>query len=81
MAKVLISVDDDLLRRIDRRARARGLTRSAYVAQLAQQDTTDAVGPGAGATVRRSMERLDALFADHQQDDSTAAIRSERDSH
>ena len=38
MAKVLLSIDDSLLNRIDRAARARGLSRSAYLSQLAMQE-------------------------------------------
>ena len=38
MAKVLISVPDDLLERIDREARARGSNRSAFLRDAAQRE-------------------------------------------
>jgi hypothetical protein len=79
MAKVLVSLDDELLRRIDRIARSRGLSRSAYLAQLAQRDAARSTGPGAMPGVRRALARLDELFAVSPADDSTVAIRAERD--
>jgi predicted transcriptional regulator len=79
MAKVLVSLDDALLRRVDRLARARGLTRSAYLAELAERDTARSEGPGATRTVRRALSRLDELFAGAVQEDSTSAVRAERD--
>jgi metal-responsive CopG/Arc/MetJ family transcriptional regulator len=36
MAKVLVSLNDTLLRRIDRIAKDRGHSRSAYLAELAE---------------------------------------------
>ncbi len=80
MTKVLVSLDDGLLRRIDRIARARGLSRSAYLAELAERDASRVEGPGASASARRALARLDALFANAPAGDSTAAIRAERDS-
>lgn len=38
MAKVLVSLPDDLLKRIDARAKALGESRSGYVRQLAERD-------------------------------------------
>src|SRR5438132_1095508 len=38
MSKILVSVDDKLLARIDRAARAAGMSRSAYLAGLAARD-------------------------------------------
>lgn len=78
MTKVLVSLDDALLRRIDRLARARGLSRSAYLAQLAEQDAVRS-GPGASRAARRAFSRLDELFAAAPAEDSTQAIRAERD--
>ena len=78
MAKVLVSLNDALLRRIDRTAKARGLSRSAYLAGLAEHDTTRSA-PGATCAARRSLVRLDELFAGGQVEDSTIAIRGERD--
>jgi metal-responsive CopG/Arc/MetJ family transcriptional regulator len=78
MAKVLVSVDDALLRRIDRAARSRGLSRSAYLAQLAAADLARSA-PGRSARTRRALARLDELFAHGPAEDSTAAVRAERD--
>jgi len=81
VAKVLVSFDDALLRRIDRIARGRGLSRSRYLAQLAEQDAARATGPGSMPTARRALAHLDALVARHPagDDDSTTAVRAERD--
>jgi metal-responsive CopG/Arc/MetJ family transcriptional regulator len=79
MAKVLVSFDDRLLRRIDRSARASGQSRSAYLAQLAAEDVSRAAGPGKSAAARAALRSLDRLFADAPADDSTAAIRAARD--
>ncbi len=79
MAKVLLSLDDRLLRRIDRAARSRGLTRSAYLAQLAARELDATFGPGQTAAVRLALRQLDGLFATSPAADSTSAIRAERD--
>lgn len=79
MAKVLVSLNDALLRRIDRIAKSRGLSRSAYLAQLADRDAARVAGPGSTPTARRALNRLDELFADSSADGSTTALRAERD--
>jgi predicted transcriptional regulator len=79
VTKVLVSLSDSLLRRVDRIAKARGLSRSAYLAELAERDATRVEGPGATATARRALSRLDELFAAGPVEDSTVAIRAERD--
>jgi len=79
MAKVLVSLNDALLRRVDRIAKARGLTRSAYLAALAERDLARTEGPGSTPRARRAFSRLDELFAGGPAGDSTAAIRAERD--
>jgi len=79
VAKVLVSLNDALLRRIDRIAKSRGLSRSAYLSQLAERDAAGSSGPGASPAARRALARLDELFAAGPADDSTAAIRAERD--
>jgi metal-responsive CopG/Arc/MetJ family transcriptional regulator len=63
MAKVLVSLNDALLRRVDRIAKARGLSRSAYLAQLAERDAARSEGPGVTRTAQRAFSRLDELFA------------------
>jgi hypothetical protein len=79
MAKVLVSLNDALLRRIDRVAKASGLSRSAYLAKLAERDTARSEGPGTMRAARRALARLDALFEGGPDEDSTVAIRAERD--
>ncbi|HYV01832.1 MAG TPA: ribbon-helix-helix protein, CopG family [Actinomycetota bacterium] len=81
MGKILVSVDDKLLARIDRAARKAGLTRSAYLAGLAARDLGTDRGPGADRRARRAMTELDKLFKAHPaEQDATAAVRAERDS-
>jgi hypothetical protein len=79
MAKVLVSFDEKLLRRIDRTAKASGESRSAYLARLAEADAARGRGPGKGPTARAAMRKLDRLFADAPAGDSTAAVRVARD--
>jgi hypothetical protein len=79
VGKVLVSIDDSLLRRIDRTARSRGLTRSAYLAQLARSDAARESGPGKTPAARAALRDLDRLFADVPAGESTAAIRAARD--
>jgi hypothetical protein len=80
MAKVLLSLDDRLLRRIDRAAREMGLSRSAYVARLAQRELGMAKGAGASPAARAALARLDRIFAiAPRSEESTAATRAERD--
>jgi hypothetical protein len=78
MGKVLVSFEDALLRRIDRVARSRGLTRSAYLSQLAERDADGVEGPGKSPAVRAALEELDELFAGTPSEDSTEAVRAER---
>ncbi len=81
VAKVLLSIDDELLARIDRAAQRAGLSRSAYLARLAARELGAAQGPGAEPRVRRAARALDALFRDRgAPEEATAAVRAERDS-
>jgi predicted transcriptional regulator len=79
MAKVLISLDDRLLRQIDRLARKSGLSRSGYLARLAAQDVARATGPGVTRAVREALARLDELFTGSPVGESVELIRAERD--
>ncbi|HVC87478.1 MAG TPA: hypothetical protein VNC40_08645 [Gaiellaceae bacterium] len=79
MAKVLVSLNDALLRRVDRIAKTRGLSRSGYLAELAERDVTRSEGPGTTRAARHALAMLDDLFAGGPDEDSTAAIRAERD--
>jgi len=81
MTKILVSVDDKLLARIDRAARSAGLSRSAYLARLAARDLGADLGPGAGRQARRAIARLETLFdAQPVEEEATASVRAERDS-
>jgi hypothetical protein len=62
--RVLISIDDRLLERIDERADRLGLPRSAYLAQLADADLTGGTGPGADPAVRAALAKLDDLLGE-----------------
>ncbi len=79
MAKVLVSLNDALLRRVDRIAKSRGLSRSGYLAELAERDAARSQGPGTSPAARRALARLDTLFENGPSEDSTDAIRAERD--
>jgi Ribbon-helix-helix protein, copG family len=79
MAKVLVSLDDALLRRIDRAAKARGVSRSAYLSDVARRDVARLAGPGSTSTARAALGRLDELFVAAPSESSTSAIRAERD--
>lgn len=80
MAKVLISVSDDLLRLIDRRAKARGTSRSAYLAELARRDVRSRPDASAVEAIRRARELCTHGGVDTEPDiDSTEYIRRMRD--
>jgi hypothetical protein len=76
--RVLISVDDRLLPRIDRAAGRRGLTRSGYLAELASRDIGIGGGPGKDPTAVAALQALDEMFADTQAFDATTAVRAVR---
>lgn len=81
MVKVLISIDQRLLRRIDRAAKALGLSRSAYLARLASKELQGEKGPGVSREAKEAMRRIDKLVRKHgtNGDDSTQVIRAMRD--
>jgi hypothetical protein len=79
MAKVLVSFDDNLLKRIDRVAKASGESRSAYLARLAEDDAVRGEGPGRASAARAALRSLDRLFTGAPAGDSTAAVRAARD--
>jgi hypothetical protein len=64
--RVLISIDDRLLERVDERAARLGLSRSAYLAQLADADLTGGTGPGADPAVRAALASLDDLLSERR---------------
>lgn len=81
MAKVLVSIDDNLLRRIDAARAKRNVSRSAWLARVAEQELGEEIGPGADPRVHAAMRRLDELFRSGptSDEDSTDLIRQERD--
>lgn len=79
MSKVLVSFDDALLRRLDRKAAASGLSRSAYLASVAERDLAATAGPGKDPGARLALKKLDRLLAGTAPGDSTDLIRAERD--
>ena len=62
--RVLISIDERLLARIDDACGRRGLTRSGYLAQLAEADLVGGRGPGTDPAVRHALTALDALLSE-----------------
>lgn len=80
MAKVLVSFDDKLLKRIDRAAGAAGDSRSAFLAKLAEGEIASRSGAGATPAARAALDSLDRIFARAPAGDSTAAVRAARDS-
>jgi hypothetical protein len=76
--RVLISIDERLLVRVDRAASRRGLTRSGYLAELATRDIGGGGGPGVDPSVAAAMRALDDLFAGTPPFDAGAAIRRVR---
>jgi hypothetical protein len=81
MAKILVSLDDKLLARIDKAARSLGLNRSVYISRLAARELEASHGPGRAAPARRALRRLDDLFARNRRDgDVTTAVREDRNS-
>ena len=81
MAKVLVSIPDDLLREVDARTKVLGETRSGYLRRLAERDLQ-------ADEERRMVEfgRLMALIrADFREDepqvDIVKLIREDRESH
>jgi hypothetical protein len=79
VSKVLVSLDDALLRRIDRRAAACGVLRSGYLAALAERDLAEIEGQGRNPATRRALGRLDRVPVGSPAADSTRLVRQARD--
>ena len=60
--RVLISIDERLLARIDEASARLGTSRSAFIARAASRDLDGAVGPGADPAVRVALQTLDRLI-------------------
>ncbi len=81
MSKVLISMSDGLLDRVDKAAASGGLSRSAYLAQLVEREIARTPGPGRARAAHQTMRQLDELFQSQPTgSESTTAVRSARDS-
>ena len=76
--RVLISIDERLLAAADRAAERKGLSRSAYLADLATRDIGMNSGPGLDPGVRAAMRSLDDLYASAPSFDAGDAIRAVR---
>lgn len=82
MPKVLVTIEQPLLKRIDRTVRERGLTRSAYISELARRDLDAQLGPGADPEVHEAIRQLQTIFADAEyatDEDTTSLVRRMRD--
>lgn len=76
VAKVMISIADDLLERLDAQAKSVGKTRSGFLRQLAEQELASA-----DASRRQEVERLlEALAAEPLGGNAAQIIREARDS-
>jgi sugar (pentulose or hexulose) kinase len=81
MAKILISIDDRLLEPLDKEAAARGISRSALIAQLTATVLGEPIGPDPNPEAHAALDRLKELFrGDHDNVDSTQVIREMRES-
>ena len=56
--RVLISIDERLLARVDDACLRRGMTRSGYLAQLADADLLGGAGPGADPRARVALAEV-----------------------
>jgi hypothetical protein len=75
VAKVMVSIPDDLLARIDDAAERRGTTRSALLREAALRE----LGRPDRVTLEAAVERSRSRFAATGRFDAAALIRAERD--
>ncbi len=68
--RVLISIDDRLLDRLDHSAARLGLTRSGYLANLVSEAVDARHSPGADPDVRAALAAIDRLFAKDEAGDA-----------
>jgi hypothetical protein len=81
MRKILISIDDRLLDRLDHEAAGLGISRSALIGRMTAAALGEPIGPGAHPEVHAALDRLKILFrGEHDDVDSTQVIREMRDS-
>ena len=82
MARILISVPDDRLRKVDALARARGKSRSAFLVEsaLAADDRRRTVRPADEPSVRHALRVMEATRERWKPGaDSVLAVRAMRD--
>lgn len=80
VAKVMISIPDALLERLDARAKAAGETRSGMLQRLAERELTDQE-QRRRAEAKRLMGEIEGTFtADEPRFDVSQLIREDRDS-
>lgn len=77
MVKVLISMPDELLERVDREAERRGVTRSGFLQGAAQRELGWPDPVAFDAALERGRAALDGLGAF----ESTELMRGDRDAH
>lgn len=81
VAKVMISMPDDLLERIDARAKGSGESRSGFLQRLAERELADAEAESR-AEARRLLDLIKADFRpDEPSVDAAQLIREDRESH
>lgn len=80
MAKVLVSIDDDLLRTVDEQARKLGLSRSAYITRLAREaGGARRPDPAISRAIARARSEFAAAQDQSPGEDSTDFVRRMRD--
>jgi metal-responsive CopG/Arc/MetJ family transcriptional regulator len=80
VAKVMISIPDDLLDRLDLRAKEAGESRSGLLRRLAERELEDQER-GQRREVKRLMGEIEATFTDDEPHfDVAQLIREDRDS-
>ncbi|HET9201326.1 MAG TPA: ribbon-helix-helix protein, CopG family [Dehalococcoidia bacterium] len=82
MVKVLVSIDDELLAKVDEAARKRHLSRSAFLSQLASREVGGR-SPEQQARIELAVNRIRELAGKYGmgEGDLTDQFREERDSH
>lgn len=80
VAKVMISIPDKLLERLDARAKAAGETRSGLLQRLAERELEDSER-GRRAEAMRLMAKIEETFTDDEPPfDAAALVREDRES-
>jgi metal-responsive CopG/Arc/MetJ family transcriptional regulator len=76
VAKVMISIPDDLLERVDAQASAAGETRSGFLQRLAEEEIA-----ARGAERQRRIEGLLEMATTSLGGDAAQLVREDRESH